>query len=432
MIVSRNVTLCVRPSLTAIGRWSVDYWLDGNAKAAYQYGLNTYDSIEIARQAVMQAKDYLEANRNTVQIVENTRNASRDPIPAAQSTEDELKKHMEKYVEKSYEPARTMKAASFFEIGSWAKTVNALAQKSPLIFSLLTLTVLVFRGPLSKLLSSIPLGKLLFSFVPNELGLKPSQLLECAPLLILVTALYVRSRRRRESVELNRVRLWILQLAVFFDWDYFKFFGLITQEFGQLEYASYVDQVASVERRNPGSFTNVVNQLTSRLDGDSPDKTEKFVRTLVRDDFARKIQGLAGLGGEHDYNTRDLAVLPLHLLLSNNGVKTIAMGLIGATSDGAYGPAGVVSVKRDMEKAAVNGIKLGIVFILVVVVPALAWTTALSWKASVVLFTLDIIASLATLWLLMRRPVEVGFQHKFIPRGLELYECAGALKLDVA
>jgi hypothetical protein len=432
MIVSRHVTLCVRPCLAAAGRWSVDYWLDGSAQAAYQYGLNTYDSVEIARQTVIHSKAYLEANGNTVQVVEDTGNASRDLIPRLQATEDELTKHLQKYVEKSYEPARTMNAASFFEIGGWAKRVKALAKKSPVVFSLLTLAVLVFRGPLSKLLGSIPLGKLLFSFVPNELGLKPSQLLECAPLLILMTALFVRARRRRESIELNRVRVWILQLAVFFDWDYFKFFGLITKEFGQLEYASYVDQLASIERRNPGSFTNVVNQLTTRLPGDAPDKTEKFVRTLVRDDFARKVQGLAGLGGEHDYNARDLAVLPLHLLVSNNAVKTIAMGLMGTTSDGSFGPAGVASARREMERAAVNGIKLGMVLILAIVVPALAWTTALSLKASVVLFTLDVIASLATLWLMMRRPVEVGVQHKFIPRGLELHECAGALKLDVA
>jgi hypothetical protein len=432
LIVSRNVTLCVRPCLAAVGRWSVDYWFDGDAKAAYQYWLITFDSVEMARQGALQAKAELDAHGNTVQIFEENKNASRDSIPAVQATEDELSKHLQKYVEKSYEPVRTMNAASFFEIGSWAKRVNALAQKSPVVFSLLTLALLIFRGPLGRLLGSIPLGKLLFSFVPNELGLKPSQLLECAPLLILVTALYVRATRRKESVELNRVRVWILRLAVFFDWDYFKFLGLITKEFGQLEYASYVDQLASVEKRNPASFTNVVNQLTPKLDGDAPDKADKFVRTLVRDDFARKMQGLAGLGGEHDYNARDLAVLPLHLLLSNNAVKTVVMGLIGATTDGSFGPAGVLSARRDNERAAVTGVKLGIVLMLVVVGSALVWTTALAWKVSWVLFALDVVASLATFWLLMRRPVAVGFQHKFIPRGLELHECVGAMKIDVA
>jgi hypothetical protein len=432
MIVSRNVVLCVRPCLAAVGRWSVDYWFDGDAQAAYQYGLNTFDSVEIARQASLQDKAYLDANGNTVQIFEQSKNASRDSIPALQATEEELTKHLQKYVEKSYEPARTMNAASFFEIGGWAKSVNALAKKSPVIFSFLTLVALVFHGPLARLLGSIPLAKMLLSFMPNELDLKPSQLLECAPLLILITALYVRARRRRESVELNRVRVWILQLAVFFDWDYFKFLGLITKEFGQLEYASYVDQLASMERRNPASFTNVIHQLTLRLDGDAPDKTDKFVRTLVRDDFARKIQGLAGLGGERDYKARDLAVFPLHLLLSNNAVKTVVMGLIGVTSDKAFGPAGVMSAKRDGERTAVAAVKLGIVVILAIVGSALVWTTVLAFKVSVVLFVLDVIASLVTFLLLVQRPVAVGFQHKFIPRGLELHECAGALKLDVA
>ena len=432
LIVSRNVTLCVRPCLAAVGRWSVDYWFDGDAQAAYQYWLITFDSVEMARQAALQAKAELDAHGNAVQIFEESKNASRDSIPAAQTTEDELSKHLQKYVEKSYEPARTMNAASFFEIGGWAKSVNALAKKSPVVFSFLTLVVLIFHGRLGRLLGSIPLGKMIFSFIPNELDLKPSQLLECAPLLILVTALYVRARRRRESVELNRVRVWILQLAVFFDWDYFKFLGLVTKEFGGLEYASYVDQLASMEKRNPASFTNVVNQLTQRLDGDAPDKTDKFVRTLVRDDFARKIQGLAGLGGERDYGARDLALFPLHLLLSNNAVKTIVMGLIGATTDGSFGPAGVLSARRDQEKAVAMGTRLGIVLMLAIVGSALVWTTVLSFKVSMVLFVVDVTASLATLWLIIRRPIAVGFQHKFIPRGLELHECVGALKIDVA
>src|SRR5580698_4672886 len=154
MIVSRNVALCVRPCLAAVGRWSVDYWSDGEVQAAYQYGLNTFDSVEIARQAALQDKGYLDANGNTVEIFEQSKNASRDSIPALQATEEELTKHLQKYVEKSYEPARTMNAASFFEIGGWAKSVNALAKKSPVIFSFLTLVALIFHGPLARLLGS--------------------------------------------------------------------------------------------------------------------------------------------------------------------------------------------------------------------------------------------------------------------------------------
>ncbi|MGA9667645.1 MAG: hypothetical protein WBQ94_00465 [Terracidiphilus sp.] len=418
-----NVTVCARPSLGAAGRWSVDYWQDGHPQAAYQAGLVTYDSAEQARQAAFQFKTYLEPRGCQVSVIEQATNGSQDSIPKPRESEDEIKKHLQSYIEKFSAPMRTTTIASFFEIQNWAKSVKALANKSTVLFSLLALAFLIFRGPLNRLIEAV---------IPNEFALKMPQLLEYAPMLLLLTTLGIHFRSQRESTQLNRVRVWVLQLAVYFGWDYYQFQDLLTKEFQQLDYASFADRFSDLEKRNPASFTNVLNEVAKRLEGSPGEKTDQFLKTLIRDDFARKIQALAGLGAEPEFKARNLALMPLHLILSNSAVKTIMLGFLGATPDRSYGPAGVEPSRVAQEKAALQAVKMGLIMIFVVVVPTLAWTTVLALKVSPLLFAADCVASLLTLAVVAKRASMIVFRRQLAVGGLDLHECAGAMKLDVA
>jgi hypothetical protein len=417
------ITVCARPSLGAAGRWSVDYWEYGHPQAAFQAGLVTYDSLEQARQEAFQFKAYWEQFGSQTSVIEESRNSSQGSIPKPRESEEEIKKHLQSYIEKFFEPVRTTTIAGFFEVESWAKNVKALAKKSTLLFSLLTLAFLIFRGPLDRLVVAV---------IPNEFALRMPQLLEYAPLLLLLTTLGIHFRSQRDSAQLNRIRVWVLQLAVYFGWDYDKFQDLLTKEFQHLDYASFADRFSDLEKRNPASFTNVLDQVAIRLEGSPGEKTDQFLKTLIRDDFARKIQALAGLAAERKFKVRDLALMPLNLVFSNNAVKVIMLGFLGATPDHSSGPAGVQPSRVAQEKSAVLTMRLSVLIIFVIIVPALIWTTVLALKVSPLLFTADCIASLVTLAVVAKRALGAVFPHRLALGGLDLHECAGAMKLDVA
>jgi len=418
-----NVTLCARPSLGVAGRWSVDYWQDRQPKAAFHAGLVTYDSAEQAKQAAFQFKAYLERDGSQVSVIEQARNSSLDSIPKPIESEEDIKKHLQGYIVKYFEPFRTTTISSFFEIGDWAKNMKAFAKKSTLLFSLLTIASLIFRGPLDRLIAAA---------IPNEFALKMPQLLEYAPILLLLTTLSVHFRSQRTSAQLNRIRVWVLQLTVYFGWDYYKFQDLLTKELQQLDYASFADRFSDIEKHNPASFTNVLNQVAKRLEGIPGEKTDQFLKTLVRDDFARKVQALTGLGAEPGFKARDLALMPLHLILSNNAVKVIMLGFLGATPDHSYGPEGVQPSRAAQDKAAMQAVRLGLLMVFLVIVSALVWTTVLALQVSQMLFTVDCIASLLTLGLVAKRASEIVFRRRIVLGELDLHECAGAIKLEVA
>jgi hypothetical protein len=415
MTLSKNTTLCIRPSLAFPERWSVDYWLNGHPKAAYQASLLTFGSPEESRKTASQIKASWEARGKTLHLSDENKNVSRDTIPSPRETEGEIKKHLENYVEKAFEPMRKFSFASFFDVTKWVKGIKAIGPKSPHLLSFLILGALFFRGPLERLLAAV---------VPSELGLKAPQLLAGAPILILASTLFAHFQRTRASSQLNRIREWILQLTVFCGWDRDRFLVLMGKEFEKLEYASTVDLISSVVKRDPSSFTNLARDLVSTPEGSRSQETGQLMRDLLRDDFARKIQALAGLAGEQDYRPTELGIFPFHLLLSLLSVKTIMLGLREAEP-----AAGVDFSQRFNEGAILLGMILGLVLGLAIIVPTLVWTTALSLTVSPLLFTLDLVASLVTLSLLTRRPLAVVFRRRFIPRGLNLYECGGALNV---
>lgn len=417
MTVPRNVTLCVRPCLAAAGRWSVDYWLDGRQGAAYQAGLVTYASIDEARKDALQFQANFAAKGDTVQLTEAQTNASLASIPKPTDSEEEIKKRLESYVEKYYEPAQSAITESLFDLKKVAKFIGDSATQSPLLLSGVVLITLIFRSRL----------ELLASAIPGELGLKATSLLPAAPLLILVTTMLVYSRRRENSKRLGRIRLWVLQLAVHFGWERESFSGILKNEIARLEFASLADRLEAYERNNPISFTNLSERVRHRFEANAWGDSEVFTRGLVRDDFARKIQALAGLGGETGYRAKDLGILPFHLIVSRSSLTVLILGLLGATPDGTSGPAGIYASRGTHEKIALRSAIFSLLLIVGIIGLPLAWSTVLSLRVSHLLFACNVAASLLTLWLLLRRPLMLVFRHQYIPRGLELHECLGAL-----
>jgi hypothetical protein len=75
------------------------------------------------------------------------------------------------------------------------------------------------------------------------------------------------------------------------------------------------------------------------------------------------------------------------------------------------------------------GLLIGVLLSLIVLLPGIIWATILSWSLSSVLFGANLIAILLSIWLLVLRPSAVVLQHKFIPRGLGIHECQGALMI---
>jgi hypothetical protein len=66
---------------------------------------------------------------------------------------------------------------------------------------------------------------------------------------------------------------------------------------------------------------------------------------------------------------------------------------------------------------------------MLVIIPSLLWSTALAWRVSPILFFIDIVAIGFTVLLLTRRPLAVAFRRSFLPKGLALHECVGALNV---
>jgi hypothetical protein len=291
MTVSGNATLCIRPSLAFCGRWSVDYWLNRHREAANQASLVIFGSPEESRRTASQTKATFEARGDTLHLIEKNKNVSRVTIPSSRELEEKIKKRLENYVEAAFEPLRKFSFSTFFDVTKWVKGIRATSLKSPHLLSLLILAALFFRGPLERLLVAV---------VPSELGLKAPQLLAGAPILILASALFAHFQRTRASSQLNRIREWILQRTVFFGWDRGRFLALTSKEFEKLEYASTVNLLASPVKRDPSSFTNLAHDLVSTREGSLAQETGQLVRDLLRDDFARKIQALAGLAGEQE------------------------------------------------------------------------------------------------------------------------------------
>jgi len=283
MTRSGNLTLCIRPSLSFPKRWSVDYWLEGRREAAYQASFVTFACPEEAREAAAQIKAAVGSGGDTVQIIEENENISRGTIAGSLESEEEIKKHLEKYLEKAFEPMRKFSLTNLFEIKNW----KAVATRSPHLLSLLILAALFFHGRLEKLLVSL---------IPGDLGLKASEVLLAAPIIILAATLLVDFERTRGSYQLDLVREWILKLTVFFSWDRGRFLALSRKELAQLEYASTVKMLESAGRRDPSSATNLLKHLHLK-----EDKQELLASRLLQGDFARKIQALAGMAAEKDY-----------------------------------------------------------------------------------------------------------------------------------
>jgi hypothetical protein len=423
MAISKDRTLCIRPSLADAGRWSIDTWLDATPYAAYQATLETFPSAEEAQKALPFVQADFAGKGGNLRTVREETNASRTRIPQVSMSEEELKKHLQKYIESSLEQVRKFSMASFFEPKNWVKTINALAARSPLVLSILTIVAVLFRSGFEHALAFV---------LPDKIDFLAPEALKAAPLIILLSTCFVQFSTGKVSIELDRVRQWLLLLVVQYKWDLEKVLGMMRTEFEQLDYASHVNRAWRFEKRNPASFTNVVAHLTQRMGGDSPERAERLVRDVLRDDFARKIQALAGVSGEADYDPAQLAVNPLKLLLSIESVNIILLGILGATPDHTSGSQGIVSSRRFHERIAVRAATAGTVVIAAIVATALALATHLAFKAAPWLFVADIAASLAVLGMILRRPFLIVGRRRYIPRGLELYEIGSALKLDIA
>jgi len=214
------------------------------------------------------------------------------------------------------------------------------------------------------------------------------------------------------------VRQWILQAVISYDWDHNRVHALVRRELSGLEYASVGNMLEQVIQRDPSSLTNLAQALSKE-----PDDRKELTADLLRDDFARKIQALAGMAAEPDYRPQQLAIFPLHLLVSLNSVKSTIMGLLSG------GASSVDSSKAFHEGMTLLGMMLGLVLSLVVILPSLVWTTTLSWQVSPTLFVLNVIAGVLTILLLARRPAAVAIRRSFIPKGLALHECVGAFNI---
>jgi hypothetical protein len=176
-------------------------------------------------------------------------------------------------------------------------------------------------------------------------------------------------------------------------------------------------------QRDPNSYSKLVQALGKNLEDHKDKVTHQLAADLLRDDFARKIQALAGMAAEPDYWPKQLAIFPLHLLISLNSVKSTILGLLqGRDSSVAWS-------KEFHEGMTLLGMMFGLLLSLLVISPTLVWTTALSWQISPLLLLLDIIACALTVLLLTRRPVAVAVRRSFVPKGLALHECLGALNI---
>jgi hypothetical protein len=417
MTAPKNLTLCVRPCLAAPGRWTVDYWLDGRPAAAYQAVPYTFGSREEARWNASRIQASRTATGDTVQFVEADVNTSRDSIPKPRETEDEIKKRLEGYVEKFYEAARGDMAESFFDLKKIAKFVGEFTTKSPLMLSLVTLVALAFHGR----------EELMTTAVTSEFGIHATQLLAVAPILILFATLFAHTRRKQTSKKMARVREWVLQLAICYGWDCDRFVGILRKEFMGLDYAAIADKMANLEKSHLLSFTNLTQQVGARLEGKPGEKTEEFMKLLRLNDFTRKVQALAGMGEEPDFRAKDFAILPFQLLLSPFSLTPIVLGLLGATGHPPFSLDGVFASRAINERTALRGFWLGLLLILAIVLPALAWATWLSARLSPMLAIANAAASSLAIWLIVRRPLAIGWRHRLIPHGLELHECSGAL-----
>jgi hypothetical protein len=318
--------------------------------------------------------------------------------------------------------------ADAFNVANWGTGLKAIVTGSPVSLSLVVLLAIAFRGTV---------GPFLVSILPAEFGVAVPQVLPASPLLILTTTLLVHFRQTRASSQLDRVRVWILQLTVFFGWQRERFVEMAKNEFHKLEFASFINVVKGLNQRDPSSLTKLFEQLAANVSGVQP-QVERQIDTkapveqtsvadlpsiLLRDDFARKIQALAALGRERNYKPRRLAVSPLLLLLSLNSVRATMQGLLG----GKIG--GIEQSQVFHEGMTIIGVMLGTLWIAAITLAALVWTSALAWQISAPLFAADLSASVITMWLLTARPVEVAFKRNYIPRGLGLHECIGAIAI---
>ncbi len=396
--MSSRITLAVRPSLASPERWSVDYWHDDRVEAAYQAALLTYASHDEATKTAANIQSALETQNIKVTSVQLDSNASRTIVKQwGVETEEEITRRFEDYLKSAFSPLQKLSGSNVFDITNWSKALKAMAGGSPHLLSLLVLGVLLFRGPFERLLNSI---------MPSELNLTADSVLASVPLLLLVITVRVYFKRARLSSQLDRVRKWILQAVVSYGWDRDRFRKLLTKEIGALEYASIAEFLEQANEQDANSSGKVMNETLSA----------EFESSLLRDDFARKVQALAGISGEPDYRPNQLAIFPYQILLSLNSIK-LTMSALLQGKNFSVAPYKVFSGKL------IFAAMLGLFISLLIISPALVWTTALSWQLSRVLFIVNLAASLLTILLLTWRPLFVAFKHRYLPRGLSLYEC---------
>jgi hypothetical protein len=407
--MSTKITLAIRPSLAFPKRWSIDYWEDDHVDAAYQAMLVTYESPDEAAKVEAAAQLSFEKQGAEVSRVQIDSNSSRRNGEPADETEEEISKRLEAHVKSIFLPLQTLTLASLFDITRWGKGLKAVVTGSPLILSLLILVALLIRGPFERLLASI---------VPKGLNLNSAELFASAPLLLLVTTLYVYLRRAQISSQLDRVRQWILQLVISYGWDRDRFQKLGERELKGLEYSTVVDILEEANKRDPSSYCKLIQALGKNLKDD-----RELAAMVLRDDFARKIQALAGIAAEPDYRPSRLAISPFLLLISLASVKATTKGLLLGTESS------VAAYRAFSEAMVLIGSMIAILISLLAICPTLVWTTALSWRVSSLLFISDVFASALTVWLLTRRPLLVIFRRSFVPKGLGLNECMGALNI---
>ena len=408
--MSVQITLAIRPSLAFPERWSVDYWQNNNVAAAYQAALLTFDFPEAAETAAANVQLTLQKQGAEITRVKHDSNASREIGQFPCKSEEEVTKHLEAYVKGSFSPLQKLSLAKLFDITNWSKGIKALVSNSPHFLSLLILATLLLRGPFDRLLRSV---------VPKELDLSSAEILASAPLLLLAATLHVYMKRVRLSTQLDRVRQWILQATISYGWDRKRFEALASKELAGLEFASVTNSFEATNRRDPSSLSNLTRALGKKVE-----KPTELVEAVLRDDFARKIQALSGMASEPDYQPKQMAIFPYHLLISLGSVRTTIIGLLeGGDISSAE------SSKLFHEGMTIIGMMLGLVLSMAVICPTLIWTTILSWHVSPLLFGFDVIASLATVWLLTSRGLAVALRRSFLPKGLNLQDCAGAFNV---
>ena len=409
-----RITVAIRPSLALPKRWSVDYWQDDRVEAAYQVSLLTFDSAKAAAPAAAKIQSDFEAAGVQVTRVQSDANPSRVIRQPPCASEEELSKHLEAYVKDAFAPLTKITLASLFDLENLTKILKALATKSPHVLSLIILGALFFRGFFQRLLESI---------VPKELGLSFTELLAASPILLLVVTAYVYLARARVSSQMDRVRQWILQAVVSYGWDHTRFREFVRKELAKIEFANVCNYFDEANRRDPISFSNLIQTLGKTIEAKDGDYRE-FAGMLLRDDFARKIQALAGIGGEPDYRPKHLAVLPFHLLLSLSAIRSTILGITHAAVIKS------IEMSRQYHEGMILiGFMIGAIVSLLLLAPALIWTTSLAWSISGWLFAIDVAAAVVTVLLLIIRPLAVAFRRKYVPRGLGLHECAGALNV---